>query len=124
MDNVHYGGSGDQVPDPQAEMKVALGELRRVTRPGGRILITVPYGKSTDMGWSRQLGQAEVEDMVETLNPAESKLEFYAYDQEGWNRSDAESAGTAAYHDFTKEARWPADKAAAARAVACLDLRV
>ncbi len=124
MDNVHYGGSGDLKPDPQAEMKVALGELRRVTKPGGRILITVPFGKSTNMGWSRQLGLAEVEDMIETLAPAGSKLEVYAYGSEGWNSSDAGAAATAEYHDFTKEARWPADKAAAARAVACLDLRL
>jgi SAM-dependent methyltransferase len=124
MDNIHYGGSKGQVSDPQTEMKVALGELRRVTKPGGRILITVPYGKSTNMGWSRQLGRVEVEEMVETLRPAEHKLEVFAYDSDGWNRSDAEAAGDAAYHDFTREARWPADKAAAARAVACLDLRI
>ncbi len=124
MDNVHYGGSGDLAADAHAEMKVALSELRRVTKPGGRILITVPYGKSTDMGWSRQLGKAEVDDLIAALEPAESKLEVYAYDSDGWNSSDAESAASAEYHDFTKEARWPADKAAAARAVACLDLRI
>jgi len=124
MDNVHYGGSKDVLPDPQAEMRVALNELRRVTKPGGRIMITVPFGRSTDMGWSRQLGHAEVKDMIETLEPIESTLEVYAYDRDGWNASDPQAAGEAEYHDFTKEARWPADKAAAARAVACLDLRI
>lgn len=124
MDNVHYGGTGDVMSNPQEQMKIALGELRRVTKPGGRILITVPYGKSTNMGWSRQLGESEVDDMIETLRPAESKLAVYAYDQDGWNLSDPAGASAAEYHDFTKEARWPADKAAAARAVACLDLRI
>jgi SAM-dependent methyltransferase len=124
MDNVHYGGTRDQVAKPHAEMCTARAELRRVTKPGGRILITVPYGKSTNMGWQRQLGKAEVEDLIETLRPSESKVEVFAYDERGWHRSDLEAASGAEYHDFTKEARWPADKAAAARAVACLDLRV
>jgi SAM-dependent methyltransferase len=124
MDNSFYGDDATQVPDPQEETRQALAELRRVTKPGGRILLSVPYGKPIDMGWSRQLDERNVNDIVESLRPAEAKLEVYAYDGEGWNLSDPAAAAGAEYHDFTKEARWPADKAAAARAVACVSLRV
>lgn len=124
MDNVHYGDDSSQAPDPHTEMKVALAELRRVTKPGGRILISVPYGRRTDMGWSRQLDEEEIEDLVASFQPSSSKVEVYAYDRDGWKLSDPVAAADAAYHDFTKEARWPEDKAAAARAVACVDLRL
>jgi SAM-dependent methyltransferase len=124
MDNSFYGDDADQVPDPQEETRLAVAELRRVTRPGGRMLISVPYGKSIDMGWSRQLDEASVNDMVDSLRPVEAKIEVYAYGDEGWNLSDPRAAAEAVYHDFTKEARWPADKAAAARAVACVSLRI
>jgi SAM-dependent methyltransferase len=125
MDNTHYGDDADRVSDPQRELRVALGELRRVTKPGGgRILITVPYGKAIDMGWSRQLDEHDVNDMVEALQPVEAKVEIYAYDSDGWNRSDPATAADAVYHDFTKEARWPPDKAAAARAVACVSVTI
>jgi SAM-dependent methyltransferase len=124
MDNVHYGDDSSQAPDPHAEMRVALAELLRVTKPGGRILISVPYGKRTDMGWSRQLDEEEVDDLVAAFQPSSSKVEVYAYDRDGWKLSDPAAAASAIYHDFTKEARWPEDKAAAARAVACVDLRL
>jgi SAM-dependent methyltransferase len=124
MDNTFYGDDADQVPDPQVETKLALAELRRVTKPGGRILISVPYGKRIDMGWSRQLDEADVDDLVESLKPKEAKVEIYAYGSDGWNLSDAAGAAEAVYHDFTKEARWPEDKAAAARAIACVSVRV
>jgi SAM-dependent methyltransferase len=124
MDNVHYGDDSSLAPDPHAEMKLALSELRRVTKPGGRILISVPFGKRTDMGWSRQLDKEEIDDLIAALQPSSSKLEVYAYSRDGWNLSDPADAADAAYHDFTKEARWPEDKAAAARAVACVDLRL
>lgn len=124
MDNVHYGDDSAQAPNPHAEMKVALSELRRVTKPGGRILISVPYGKRTDMGWSRQLDREEIDDLIASLQPSDAKVDVYAYSHDGWNLSDVAAAAEAVYHDFTKEARWPEDKAAAARAVACLDLRL
>ncbi len=124
MDNTFYGDDGGKRSDPQEQLRVALGELRRVTKPDGRILITVPYGRAIDMGWSRQLDEAAVNDMIEALRPAESKLDVYAYDSDGWNLSDPAAAADAVYHDFTKEARWPEDKAAAARAVACVNVRI
>ncbi len=124
MDNTFYGDDASQAPDPQTEMRVALAELRRVTKPGGRILITVPFGQRMDMGWSRQLDHGDIDDMVAALRPTESSVEVYLYGADGWNRSDPAGAAEARYHDFTKEARWPADKAAAARAVACVSARI
>jgi hypothetical protein len=76
------------------------------------------------MGWSRQLDEEEIEDLVASFQPSSSKVEVYAYDRDGWKLSDRVAAADATYHDFTKEARWPEDKAAAARAVACVDLRL
>jgi SAM-dependent methyltransferase len=50
-DNEVYGVDGG--PDPSGR-SAALRELRRVLRPSGRLLVTVPLGEPGDYGWFRQ----------------------------------------------------------------------
>jgi len=41
-----------------------LRELPRAVRPGGRVLLSVPYGERIDMGWQRQSDLDVTEDAV------------------------------------------------------------
>ncbi len=50
-DNERYGLEAE--PDSSA-METALRELRRVLRPDGTLLVTVPLGEPEDYGWFRQ----------------------------------------------------------------------
>ncbi len=53
MDNeVYFDASGQRV-DEQGDL-TALREMGRVTRPGGRVLVTVPGGRDESFGWHRQ----------------------------------------------------------------------
>lgn len=123
MDNARYGVDGLQGTTPDHELALALRELKRVTRPGGTMLITVPYGRPDDFGWFRVFDRAGVERMVEVLEPAGSTTTVYRYDADGWQVSDLDAAADAIYREHTKDPH-PADHAPNARAVACLRVEV
>jgi SAM-dependent methyltransferase len=122
MDTTHFGAASERAADPGAELARALGELRRVLAPGGSLFLTVPFGAPEDLGWLRVFSAPELERALEAFGPAEARVDYFAYDAAGWQRADAESAAGARYRDpFTQPVG--EDRAVAARAVACVELR-
>jgi SAM-dependent methyltransferase len=119
MDNARYGTDAARAEAADPELDRALRELRRVVRPGGRLLITVPYGRPDDLGWFRVFDRAMVERMVDVLAPAQATIDVFAYDAEGWRWSTLDDAAGKVYREHTLEPQ-PADLAPNARAVACL----
>jgi glycosyltransferase involved in cell wall biosynthesis/SAM-dependent methyltransferase len=122
LDNSLYGSDEPRAEDPHAESLRAVRELRRVTKPGGRILMTMPYGVAEDLKWVRQVDREEVEAIVDAARPCEARIEVYRYDRTGWQRSTLEEAADARYRDFTADPTPVSDLAAAARAVVCIAL--
>jgi SAM-dependent methyltransferase len=121
MDNRSYGSPGERAGDPAMESARALQELERVLAPGGRILVTVPYGLGEDMGWQRQFDQQDLEVLLASSSAHGVSTTVFAYGPSGWQRSDLAEASTARYHRFEPGDELPPDRAVAARAVAlCL----
>jgi SAM-dependent methyltransferase len=113
MDQSTYGIEAPRAEDPAAALGQAVEELKRVLSPGGTLLTTVPYGAPEDHGWFRQLDRAEVESLG-------GEIVVYRYDAHGWQMSSLEAAAHEHYHDHHADQSVPPDRAAAARAVACL----
>lgn len=124
MDNSLYSPGAGRAADPEADLRRAISELRRVVVPGGRILISVPYGRAEDHGWFRQLDRGDVERMVDAFEADEHELNVFMYTPGGWRRSDLDQASSAAYRDFHADPKPVADHAAAARAVVCVSMRI
>ncbi len=122
MDNTIYGDDGDAAADPDAHLAQALAEIRRVLKPGARLLITVPYGRPENHGWWRQFDAGMVGRLIATAGPASERTTVYRYTAQGWQVSSLEEAGDESYYDIRAADGPPDDGAAAARAVACLDL--
>ena len=105
MDNAGYGASAPRAADPAAETELALRELARVLRSGGRLLFSVPYGEREDHGTFRQLDRSDLEQLIKAAEPTETSISVYRYDGQGWGLSNLEGAADARYrNDFAAEA--------------------
>jgi O-antigen chain-terminating methyltransferase len=81
LDNVRYGLSGHESVSGDV---AALREIERVLRPGGRLLISIPFGKSQDIGWMLQYDSAGWQRLVGSTGlrvQAQSIFELTGY---GW----------------------------------------
>ena len=121
MDNTGYGADERPAAHPEAECIKVLRELRRVIKPGGTLLLSVPYGAATTMPTMRQITKEELNVWREVFEPTTQRLDVFAYTASGWTVSSPEAAATARYRERARElvAR---DRATAARAVACMAL--
>lgn len=110
----------------------ALDELARVLAPGGRLLVTVPFGRSEDHGTFVQFDAAMLAELIDAFPGSVGPLAFYRYFPDGWQTAEegecaeleysAETARASAEGRPPDPTRFDSDRAAAARAVACVVL--
>ncbi len=125
MDNTMYRVEERPADDPVAETALVAAELRRVVRPSGRILVTVPFGRAEDLGWQRQFDAEALDRLVADLGGREAAvIAFFRYHSTGWQRATIREAAGVSYRDFTRDPTPVADAAAAARAIACIAITV
>lgn len=117
MDNAIYGATEPRAADPAAEQRRALNELLRVTARGGRVLLTVPYGRAEDHGWLRQFDAAGLAELLDGLC---TEATYFGYRASGWQRVTAPALTRAGYRNVHADDTPADDFAAAARGVACV----
>ena len=93
------------------DLEAAAG-LASLLRPGGRLLITLPFGRLEDHGWFVQYDLRRIQALVEFSGCEPTLAEYYAYGAHGWTGPvDPVALSQVQYRtDF------------AAGAVACLEL--
>ena len=123
MDNEQYGDHGPRAADASAALAEAIGELRRVLKPGGMLFVTVPYGEPADLGWQRIFDAGGIAEIAHAFGAPPERQECFAYDELGWRRSSAQDAAGSVYRDHFSDPTPDPDRAVAARAIMCLEFR-
>lgn len=110
-------------PDTDKDsFKRALAEFNRLLRPGGQLLLTVPYGRREDHGWLQQFDRDGVDAIKSAFGGRTAGEAYYRYAADGWRIAAAQDCADARYFNIHEGKGFDPDYAAAARAVACLEL--
>ena len=97
MDNSVYGADGTRAAEPAEEAMAALRELLRVVRPGGRVHLSVPFGRREDHGWFRQLDRGDVDRLLAGAGVERHEETVFRHSSRGWRRGGPRRAAGARY---------------------------
>lgn len=101
----------------------AVQELRRVLKPGGRMYLSVPFGKKDVRNWLQVFDREMVDAVISSVQPRSYSAEYFRYSSEkGWQVSSPAGAEDARYFDFRQDKPWDGHPVAA-EAIACLELQ-
>jgi SAM-dependent methyltransferase len=118
MDNSAFLGQENHKEHSTEDILLVLAEMRRVLKPDGRLLLTVPYGRYEDHGIFQQFDAALLERCAQHFAPAKRKELFFLYSEKGWQAVPQTDCDQSVY--AINAPRSPEhDLAAAARGVAC-----
>ncbi len=120
MDNRGYTGRVSDAERRPESFTDAVAELARVLKPGGPLLLTVPYGRPQDLGWLRQFDAARLEAAVDAFAGEAAEIDYFRHGDGGWQRATAAACADAEFL-WLHGARGRAT-ATRASAVACLRL--
>lgn len=131
MDNtaLYTGNSAFKENIHEDYLKV-IRELHRVLKPGGTCYLTIPFGQYQYDVFQQQFNADMLEDLIKTFNPAKVNEYYFKYEPSGWRIARHEDCTNARYFNVHKTKYFDSassldfdeDKAAAARAVAALEL--
>ncbi len=101
----------------------AVIELKRVLKPNGKLLISVPFGAPVNHGWLQVFDSDKLDALIKAFNPSSFQEWIYKYDeQNGWSLSNRQEAGHCGYYNKIQPALNSKPWIAAAEAVACIEL--
>ena len=128
MDNSLYSPNHEIDESDVKAFQPAILELKRVLRPGGRLLLTVPFGKYKNFRIFQQFDKELLENAASVFNASKQENYFYRYTKNGWQISSANECADCDYSNhaisvFNKSVdgvQPEKDYASAARSVACV----
>lgn len=110
-DNKNYTRDSRYRENAPKDYCAVMGEFSRLLKPGGTLLLTVPFGEYTHLGWLQQFDRALLTSAITAFGPAHTVQEtFYRHTTGGWGLATAEECAHSRYGEGSP----------AASAVACV----
>lgn len=97
-------------------------EFRRLLKDGGKLLITVPYGRYENLGWLQQFDQQKINIVLRVFGGSFAAVAYYIYSGDGWQIADADACADCSYFDIHNRSDYEPDNVAAARGIACIEM--
>ncbi len=120
MDNTEIYTSNSKYKENKTEdYLIAINELKRVLKPNGKLLITVPFGKYHNFGFFQQFDKSMINKIISTFGTDKCQITFYKYTNNGWQICAEEPSSTAEYITSDR-AKKDSSLPAAASAIACI----
>lgn len=117
----HYTTSAEYRQSNPQDFLLAVREMRRVLVPGGRLFLTVPYGRARQLGWLQVFDRDRIQQVLDAFGGGVRQEAYYRYDR-GWHHAAPDDCRESQYNDFHAGYPYAANSAASAGAVACLEL--
>lgn len=132
-DNTIYTQNETYKDDNPEDFVLAIKELHRILKPGGSLLLSVPFGVYRHFGSFQQFDRKLLDRAIDAFDASEVVESFYRYTSEGWQIATAADCADCEYVEWIakiwqQQKQLPTtipkepDLAAAARAVACVKL--
>jgi SAM-dependent methyltransferase len=117
-----YTGDASKKESDALGFTPAVAEFRRVLKPGGVCLITVPFGRRGVHGWYQVFDLDLVARVIQAFQPSDHTVEYFGYGMDGWRRVEPAEIADAEFFDVHEGRAFDGDFAAGARGVACIRL--
>lgn len=101
LDNTqHYTQNTDFAENSTNSYTDFVLNLRKITKPGGTVLLSMPFGEYKNHGWLQVFNQEMVNEVLDMLQPVSYQINHFKYLECGWTKSTAEECKHAKYHDM------------------------
>ncbi len=76
----------------------SIGEMKRILKRGGKLALTVPFGKSKDYGWFVQYDKGMLDGLLKSSEMRLLRKDFFKYDK-GWEQCAEKDLEHLLYND-------------------------
>lgn len=91
MNNTIYTNDKNYSQKEHYDYLLAIDEIKRVLKPRGRLLLSVPYGKFIDYGYYQQFNKEMIDRVKSKFSKPPISETYFIYSNNQWNFSNEEN---------------------------------
>lgn len=101
---------------------MAIKEYYRMLKPGGKLYLSVPFGRAKNHGWFQVFDSKMIDQLIAEFSPSKVDEFHFKYLSDGWRVSSRDESSDATCFDIHLNKNYDSDFAAFSRGIICLEL--